>query len=99
MICEIRYLKCILLYRFNLNSYLSLIDTTQSIYAFMMPMLLLDGGEEQAARALCLNRPDDIMFIFAALREAPLPNAHLLCDRTINWERTHQNQKNTVRMP
>ena len=48
-----------------------------------MPMLLLDGGEEQAARALCLNRPDDILFSFAALREATFTNAHLLCDRTI----------------
>ena len=48
-----------------------------------MPMLLHDGGEEQAARALCLNRPDDIMFGFAALREPPFTNVHLLCDRTI----------------
>ena len=45
-----------------------------------MPMVLLKGGEEQAARALFLNPPDDIMFSFAAMREAPLPNAHLLSD-------------------
>ena len=37
-----------------------------------MPMLLLDGGEEQAARALCLNRPDDILFSFAATIELRL---------------------------